>query len=157
MPRGTVNGGCYRMNHDTISRSASTGGEFGAAGASRLPYASHKHQPAGAFQFSDTRHYQLHDPLATLTSGGLIEHEAEGQFPLTSAIDNVPQDNVFLGCWAFALPDTAAALRPLPYIYWTVKIIFDVEWYAPASGVPAPSTGMTGVGAGLDATGPAVA
>lgn len=149
MPRGTSFGGLYRMSHKIVSRNtAATAVAVGAANLDR--YVSRAQGPCG-FYFTDNRRYHLDDPLATLVTGGMIEHEYNGEYPLTAPYNNTPLDNVFATIWAFSLPDTNAAALPLPTIYWTVNIIYDVEWYAP-TGVAAPQAAAAGAGAGIDAT-----
>lgn len=158
MPRGTSQGGLYRMNHTLVSRGVNGTGynTLGQAGHTRPRF---RNMQGGAFTFRDRRGYKLHDPLATNEVGGLIEHEQEGQYPLTGAIGGNPQDNIFLGCWGFSTGQNNAALQPLPYVYWTVRIVMDVEWYSPFNGVAPPiSAAAGGPGSGdTDETQPTVA
>lgn len=151
MPRGTTGGGIYRFNHNKLARST-VGNGIQGAGGNLNQWVTGASGPT-SYYFTDKRDYHLDDPLATLNSGGFIEHEYEGEFPLTAAYNAVPVDGMFLGVFAFSLPEdnVAAPGKPLPYIYIKVNIIYDVEWYAPV-GIPAPSTAPTGAGAGLDAT-----
>lgn len=151
LPRGTTGGGFYRFHHNKLSRN--TAGTMVSSAAGNLNKWVGGAQGPTAYHFKDKRSYHLEDPLATLTTGGMIEHEAEGEFPLTSAYNNVPIDGMFLGVWAFSLPMDAAAVKPLPYTYFNVSIIYDVEWYAPIE-MPAPSSAAAGVQAGLDAAMP---
>lgn len=154
MPRGaSANGGLYRMNYTKASRS-NAGLGFSGIGQS-INYKTRRGAAMGGFAFKDKRRYKLHDPLATLTTGGFLEHEQEGEFPLTGAAGATPIDNVFMGCWAFSILQNNETVQPLPYVYWTVRIVMDVEWYAPIGGVAAPSTAAAGAGAGLDGVGAA--
>jgi len=154
LPRGSAAGGLYRMNHEILSRNTNKAAvPDGGRALSR--YAMRNGHPT-AYAFKDSRVYKLHDPLATLTTGGFIEHESEGEFPLTSANNGVPLDCVFLGVWAFQLrEDDGAVLGKLPYLYFNVRIVYDVEWYAPAAGASAPVGAASGAGAGLDPNFPA--
>lgn len=151
MPRGTTGGGIYRFNHNKLARSTVGNGVPGAGGSINR-YAGRAQGPT-AYRFKDRRSFKLDDPLATLTTGGFIEHEQEGEFPLTAAYNATPIDNMFLGCWAYSLPMDNVSVKPLPYIYWTVQMVLDVEWYAPV-GIPAATTAAAGAGAGLDAAMP---
>lgn len=155
LPRGTTAGGIYRFHHNKMARnSAGTG--VSSAGGSLNKWVSSAQGPT-AFRFKDVRKYHLHDPLATLGTGGFIEHEAAGEFPLTAAVGTVPDDSMFCGIWAFSLPDTTTTLTasalPMPYTYVQVQIIMDVEWYAP-TGVAVQQAAEAGAQESKDAANP---
>jgi len=145
--RGTASGGLYRLNYRKVSANASGVG-FASAGLATMW--GKKNENAGAYHFTDKRRYKLDDPLAIAISGGMIEHEADGEFPLTSAISGNPLDVVYLNVFAFSIGQDNGNALPLRYTYVTTLITYDVEWYAPNSGVPTYSTAESGTGTTID-------
>lgn len=155
LPRGTTAGGIYRFHHNKMARNTAGTGISSASGSLNR-WVKNATGPT-AYYFKDNRRYHLHDPLATLGTGGFIEHEGSGELPLTSAVGAVPDDSMFLGIWAFSLPDTTATLTasalPMPWTYVQVQLILDVEWYAP-TGVAVQQAAEAGAQESDDAANP---